>query len=467
MTNVQNQLLTIFFRFSDPTVLVERLAIKSSISAVSSSSHTPIVDMSKETIDSKVKKENEGLSSKDPHTCLRGKLSTNRKNLSVHLKLLHRPIFCDLCPEVLLNKRDLKKHLKIHFKNLKFACNVCSYETGNKQVFKRHKLIHADKVECPICKKHVSHLNGHMRNSHKPRAACSICQKIVAKSSMYAHMRVHNKSYQCSSCEEVFDKRQKLRRWDQQVGRSVLYLIEFFIFRHHLKNHYEGRLYECNCGSVYKTKGQLKRHEESHKEKWTCKVCLKQCSTREEIRHHWKKKHLKTHGFFDMSKYNGSTFETYFCLRKIIIILYFTAQVLNRSGPFICDICGTKLSSRLSFMLHNRNLHQNTNAYAFCDSCPRSFKRKHILLAHIRKDHLKLSRFECKLCDYKSFYSGGLKSHMLQHSSKIECKLCHKFVANMKSHLRSHKKVECPICKKLLLKMNLRKHMQVHTKKLS
>lgn len=76
-------------------------------------------------------------------------------------------------------------------------------------------------------------------------------------------------------------------------------------FRHNLKEHYDGTLYECHCGSICKSKRNLEHHQETHTEKEICEVCDKQCSTRNTLRRHWNLKHVTTHGTF---KYSRSKF---------------------------------------------------------------------------------------------------------------------------------------------------------------
>lgn len=131
---------------------------------------------------------------------------------------------------------------------------------------------------------------------------------------------------------------------------------------------------------------------------------------------------------------------------------------MNREGPFICDKCGSTLSSRTSFNVHMRYNH--SIATMFCDLCPQSFFRKGLLIQHIERDHLKLRPFECQLCDYKSFGKNGLQLHMFQHSLKTECKICHKLVAKISVHLRIHLKANCPICNKMFSKDNLAIHIR-------
>lgn len=132
-------------------------------------------------------------------------------------------------------------------------------------------------------------------------------------------------------------------------------------------------------------------------------------------------------------------------------------RALSQKGPFICDLCGLKPSTRASLQSHMYK-HKNI-ARLLCDMCPKSFDLKHILLNHLIRDHLKLFPFECKICDYKTSTRQALKSHMRQHGPKTKCNDCNKMVLNLNHHLRTHAKATCHICGKEVSKSGLRMHM--------
>lgn len=138
---------------------------------------------------------------------------------------------------------------------------------------------------------------------------------------------------------------------------------------------------------------------------------------------------------------------------------FFTVKVLNRKGTFICDKCGSKLSNRQTFSLHNYQYHWREKKY--CDLCPRMFYRKGMLVIHMERDHLKLLNFKCKFCHYKSFYKRELEQHMLRYGMKTECKICHKFVNNLKDHWRSHVKVKCRVCSNSYSKQYISHHIKI------
>lgn len=75
------------------------------------------------------------------------------------------------------------------------------------------------------------------------------------------------------------------------------------VYRHNLRNHYEGKVYECHCGSVHKCKDKLIIHERSHNREYkTCEACQKQFASMGSLSTHWKSKHLQTHGPLQVEK---------------------------------------------------------------------------------------------------------------------------------------------------------------------
>lgn len=159
-----------------------------------------------------VTKGNEGLNFTKPHTCcFCQKVLKDRGKLKRHMLTLHSgslKVFCDLCPKIYFSKSDLLNHMKNVHCEKRFACDVCDYKTANRNHIKKHKMIHNEKVQCPICKKLVTSLRGHVRMHTKVK--CSICQKTMIKQSLRQHMANHVQK--CKSCGETFEDKPTLRR---------------------------------------------------------------------------------------------------------------------------------------------------------------------------------------------------------------------------------------------------------------
>lgn len=178
-----------------------------------------------------LRKGNEGLAALDPHTCFicRRVLST-RYSYRMHLQNFHRQttkLFCDLCPKFYFSREAMLRHIRNAHCGKRFCCNVCDYKAANKTQLKYHKLIHADKVECTICKQPVTSLKGHMK-THTLKGRCSICQKLFSARNLTTHMKMHTRVRKCGSCNEKFDYKEDLRRFVKQI-KGLLFFI-YFLF---------------------------------------------------------------------------------------------------------------------------------------------------------------------------------------------------------------------------------------------
>lgn len=160
---------------------------------------------------------NEMLKPSDPHSCcLCLKVFTNRQALRNHLEILHirsQKFACNSCPKFYSGKQALKHHMKSHGKK-SYECKICDYKTAAKFRFERHNLIHASKVDCPVCRKSVSNLKQHMYK-HKPKVQCPVCSKMFQQYSLKAHIEIHleKRIYVCEKCSEAFEDLEELRRY--------------------------------------------------------------------------------------------------------------------------------------------------------------------------------------------------------------------------------------------------------------
>lgn len=212
--------------------------------------------------------------------------------------------------------------------------------------------------------------------------------------------------------------------------------VEFmFGFRHNLRKHFEGEIFECHCGSVYASKALLQNHKRIHGGMKTCGICQKEFANALCLRRHWRRKHQQTDGKFQDRKCRFC-FLDYWNLLTFFLFSTKVKLLTTKGGAFICDNCGSAYQNRESFSAHFRNYHRSYRRY--CDLCPKSFGHKCHLKRHIEHVHLQLIKLECFICNFKCFSERSLKLHLLRHGPKSECNICHKLVTNMKKHLRSH-----------------------------
>lgn len=168
-------------------------------------------------VENLVKKGNEGLCYKDPHTCIVcQKISKHSGQLYSHIERTHirtNKMHCDICPKIFFALADIKKHMIVHRKKA-LKCNVCDFKTNRNYKLQLHKLIHA-KVECKICKRQVSNLKRHLNThstTHKPKATCPICDKVYSKANIKKHLKIHDKPFGCKKCSENYETKFDLKR---------------------------------------------------------------------------------------------------------------------------------------------------------------------------------------------------------------------------------------------------------------
>lgn len=146
-----------------------------------------------------------------------GKILQNRRATMVHMSRFHRKpkwMSCDMCPQKFVIKTQMREHVVIHLKYIRFSCEFCEFVGSSRRASRQHRQIHL-KVECQICGKRVMRIKSHIKKFHveDPRKKCEFCQKNILFTCMKNHIAaVHSGKHKCGQCLEKFDVREELRR---------------------------------------------------------------------------------------------------------------------------------------------------------------------------------------------------------------------------------------------------------------
>ncbi|XP_060535630.1 zinc finger protein 11-like [Cylas formicarius] len=422
-------------------------------------------------------------------------------NLLRHLKYecgIPPQFTCRLCHKTFTHKSSLKVHVAcVHEESKRFECANCyrryKYKK-NLQSHVKHECGKGVKYKCPYrgCEYGYS---------------CKHCGKTYKHdTSLYRHKRYEceasSRPYTCGVCRKTFKRRDHL-------------------FRHSVYVHSSGKMYptyECgvepqfacqHCDKKFVYKFRLNQHMHAHTH---CFVSLPifdavffisdpisgryACATCSNC--YWYKSSLKRHITYECNKEGKQV-----------------CRYSRRPRHYACAACGRTYKHHAS--LYNHVKYECGVEPKFkCPECSYMAKRKHVLIAH-RFTHLPASNFppnlpgtrhgchncdrtytnranlsrhrrqcldkavrhECPHCEYKSYRSDQLKSHLLSHTSdnahvasrsvKHVCANCNKAYAKKNSfykHTRFHcgeaNVFRCVKCDyKSPRKENVKKHIVV------
>lgn len=182
-------------------------------------------------------KGNEGLRTKDPHTCcLCQKVFVTRRTLYLHLNTIHlktKKWCCDHCPMVFFARNVFINHLKASHglsnhrqetSGEQNTCGLCQKVYKCRGSLRRHlEIVHArtKTFECDFCAKFYldkqilrNHIKQHMQ-MYTPRESCPICFRMLTSGCLRRHLKTHNEkdcNYVCEKCSDAFKSAEELRR---------------------------------------------------------------------------------------------------------------------------------------------------------------------------------------------------------------------------------------------------------------
>lgn len=274
---------------------------------------------------------------------------------------------CSHCGRRMKNEEHLLAHVKEHFLNEKFGCNVCEARFRMKKHLEKH-LIHVHFI-CQYCggtSNDIKELKKHLKIHDDLK--CLFCQKVFSqKNRLKYHYQLshgHQDFYQCSLCYQTFGKRSTLldhlRLKHNGKSNFVCKICAIpFLYWQHYKNHFESmhlkkvvNKFDCSfceyssnakfklkchvekssgigffckkCQLRLECKGRFDKHMKSHDEEslWTCDYCPKTCRSDNVLRYHIQRSH--------QHQAKPIKPQVYPCLKKECIRYYVTKSSLAR-----------------------------------------------------------------------------------------------------------------------------------------
>lgn len=147
-----------------------------------------------------------------------------RKSLSQHLKLhqTQHKLQCDICKLLTSTRSSLILHMKrrhLPRDDGQILCNICARSFCSKERFNQHNRYYHDDTtgECPHCGvvKKLEHLRIHIKRVHREnKVTCEICAKeFLNKIKLKGHqLQVHvEKKFECDVCRKKYKTKAKMK----------------------------------------------------------------------------------------------------------------------------------------------------------------------------------------------------------------------------------------------------------------
>ena len=443
--------------------------------------------------------------------------------LMQHFRMVHdetQDVQCQVCEKVFRGAVKLKSHIKGHNLGIQ-SCDQCEYK--GKYLEKHQQVMHSNnntpllkcqfcpksfkgrrllrphershtmvKVSCQVCPYEGIHIKDHMRKAHSERKKestrikCTLCQKMLIKSSIRNHYLIHSgaKPFECKICSYSFTSNSNLKA--------------------HISSIHEEKpdlpVLKCKyCERSVQGRKKLATHERIHTlETLLCNKC------------DYEGKYLQLHikQYHDRvtakkkKKYSAKKKECSICHKSVVSIRYHM-EAHSPTGSYDCETCKKAFKQKILLKKHVKNVHGEKNiACSFCplmfpdiqtknhheqihtgkrkykrfkcDSCEKDYNRKTALLFHQLKEHqitdIQLTVYECKICGKEfpeiSFLEKHIRVHDTLREAKYKCEECGKNFyteKNMINHKIIHtdlKPYSCKHCNKSFNNAGSRSHHQ-------
>ncbi|XP_046405002.1 oocyte zinc finger protein XlCOF6-like [Ischnura elegans] len=407
---------------------------------------------------------------------------------------------CFNCRDVFNNKKELMKHMKIHFvaRNFDAAAESSIVDvspgalpssghssscepTISKALSGQERKMLEPKPKENVLIKETSGGKGDEKNIRRLTRSFTVVEKstsqsLSSKSSSIRNVRNHvgpreeDRVYSCSAGSKSFTQKRDLtvHKLTHTGGKtySCSTCSKSFTHRIHFKSHVLTHAVEtpfvCKvCRKSFSRKNTLYAHVRTHsgERPYSCKVCEKSFSSNSHL-----VRHVRTHTGEKPFSCNecGKSF-----WNKSDLVGHVYTHTAEK--PHSCRICKKSFTRKGTLKRHMRT-HTAEKLFS-CDECEKSFSDKSNLVRHVRT-HTGDKPYSCDVCEMSFSDKSHLNAHVRRHAGEkpFSCDECEKSFAD-KSHLVRHirihtgdKPYSCSICRKCFTeKGNLKSHMRQHS----
>ncbi|CAG9789625.1 unnamed protein product [Diatraea saccharalis] len=230
-----------------------------------------------------------------------------------------------------------------------------------------------------------------------------------------------------------------------------------------LKFHLNSGPLSClECEGKYTNFHALKRHMAEHFGTCICDICGGHFFEEHKLIVH-QKSHQDKSNILYPCKECGKLFKSKHGM------YYHVSRAHNAEPTFHCYKCDEILFSQTLRYRHMIEVHGELARKFPCDNCDKVYDTKKSLREHNRKNHLKVLKHECNVCERKFYLPSALKDHMASHTGErnFRCEYCGKSYPRLRAlrvHMQSHeteKRYKCTLCSASYTQSNnLKNHMK-------